>query len=66
MAGGSQKYEREIAEIMERMEREEPPAERTKRQARQAAEQRKQSVQRGLSDLRGLGRQAGADIGFGR
>jgi Flp pilus assembly protein TadB len=59
MADGSQKYEREIAEILERMEREEPRAERTKRQARQAAEQRKQTVQRGFSDLRNLSRQAG-------
>jgi len=59
MAGGSQKYEREIAEILERMERDEPPVERTKRQARQVAAQRKETVQRGLNDLRGLGRQAG-------
>lgn len=64
MAGGSQKYEREIAEILERMEREEPPAERTKREARQAVEQRKQTVQRGLNDLRGLGRQAGQAGGW--
>jgi hypothetical protein len=64
MAGGSQKYEREIAEILERMEREEPPAERTKRQARQAVEQRKQTVQRGLNDLRGIGRQASSASGW--
>lgn len=61
---GNQKYEREIAEILERMEREEPRAERTKRQAKQAAEQRKQTVQRGFSDLRGLGRQAGQASGW--
>jgi hypothetical protein len=59
MADGSQKYEREIAEILERMEREEPRAERTKRQAKQAVEQRKQTVQRGFNDLRGLGRYTG-------
>jgi hypothetical protein len=64
MADGSQKYEREIAEILERMEREEPRAERNKRQAKQAAEQRKQTVQRGLNDLRGLGRQAGNYTGW--
>lgn len=58
MADGSQKYEREIAEILDRMDREEPRAERTKRQAKQAAEQRKQTVNRGLNDLRGLGRRA--------
>ena len=64
MADGSQKYEREIAEILERMDREEPRAERTKRQARQAADRRKQSVNRGLNDLRGLGRQAGQVSGW--
>ena len=64
MADGSQKYEREIAEILERMEREEPRAERTRRQARQAVDQRKETVRRGLSDLRGLGQQAGQAGGW--
>jgi hypothetical protein len=64
MADGSQKYEREIAEILERMDREEPRVERTKRQARQAVDQRKQTVNRGLNDLRGLGWQAGQASGW--
>ena len=59
MPGGTQKYEREIAEILERMDREEPRAERAKRQARLTLWQRWQAWQRRTDRLRGLSQQGG-------
>lgn len=44
--GGTQKYEREIAEILERMERAEPKAERVKRKASSTLGQRWQAWRR--------------------
>jgi len=64
MAGGSQKYEREIAEILERLERDEPRTERVKRQARASLWQRRQSVRERLSAWRGIGRQYGRAAGW--
>lgn len=64
MAGGSQKYEREIAEILERMERDEPRAERVKRETRQKAERRWQTLQRSTSGLRGVGQGFGQASGW--
>ena len=55
MAGGTQKYEREIAEILERMERDEPRAERVRRQARFTLWQRWQTWQRRTTAWRGIG-----------
>lgn len=64
MAGGSQKYEREIAEILERMERDEPRAERVKRQARASLWQRQQKVRGRFSSWRGIDRQYGRAAGW--
>lgn len=60
MPGGTQKYEREIAEILERLERDEPRAERVKRQARQSLGQRWQIWRRGGRGWPRLGMHAAA------
>jgi hypothetical protein len=64
MSGGSQKYEREIAEILERLERDEPKGERVKRQTRQTVERRRQDWGNRLSGVRGMGRQFGTAAGW--
>lgn len=65
MPGGTQKYEREIAEILERMERDEPRGERVKRQARYTLWQRWQTWQRSTSRVRGIGRRGGGTAAWG-
>ena len=59
MAGGTSKYEREIAEILERMERNEPRTERVKRQARRNVGQRWQVWRGWASRFRGVGQASG-------
>jgi hypothetical protein len=57
MPGGTQKYEREIAEILERLEREEPRGERVRRRARFTLWQRWHDWRQRVRRLRGLDRQ---------
>ncbi|HEX5503192.1 MAG TPA: hypothetical protein VFW96_11255 [Thermomicrobiales bacterium] len=57
MPGGTQKYEREIAEILERLEKEEPRGERVRRHARFTLRQRWHDWRQRLRRLRGFDRQ---------